>query len=74
MVSVAYNDTAEAVQEFFDTRGGDWAVIADEGDVSLDYAVVGLPESYLISPDGVVVEKFIGGVTRSEIERRIAEQ
>lgn len=74
VVSVAYNDTAEAVQEFFDTRGGDWAVIADEGDVSLDYAVVGLPESYLISPDGVVVEKFIGGVTRADIERRIAEQ
>lgn len=68
VVSVAYNDPPETVRNFFDTNGGDWAVVADNGDISLDYGVVGLPESYLIDPDGIVVRKFVGGVTKAEVE------
>lgn len=75
VVSVAYNDEPSAVQSFFDERGGDWAVIADtENDFSIDYAVVGLPESYLVDPDGTVVHKFVGGITRAEVEQVMAEQ
>lgn len=73
VVSVAYEDTPSKVREFFDTHGGDWAVIADaDSDFSIEFAVVGLPESYLIDPDGVVVHKFVGGVTKAEIEAEIA--
>jgi len=69
VVSVAYNDEPEDVQAFFERNGGDWAVIADdESDFSIDYAVVGLPESYLVDPDGTVVHKFVGGITRAEVE------
>lgn len=73
VVSVAYDDEPAKVQEFFDERGGDWAVVADtESNLAIDYAVVGLPESYLVDPTGVVRKKFTGGVTRAEIERAMA--
>ena len=73
VVSVAFQDDPADVADFFDQRGGDWAVVADgEAGISLDYAVVALPESYLVDPDGTVVHKFIGGVTKSAIEAEMA--
>ncbi len=84
VVSVAFDDPPEAIAEFFDNNGGDWQVIADDrpdgadgtgatSKVSLDYGVVKLPESYLISPEGEVVHKFIGGIRAAEVEAQIAE-
>ena len=73
VVSVAFNDEPAKVKEFFQQHGGDWAVIADEkSDFSIDYAVVGLPESYLVNPEGIVVHKFVGGITKSEVEAEMA--
>ena len=75
VVSVAYNDTPAKVRKFFADNGGDWAVIADDkSDYSIDYAVVGLPESYLIDPEGVVVHKFTGGITAREVEAEMARK
>ncbi|MFN8051902.1 MAG: TlpA disulfide reductase family protein [Acidimicrobiales bacterium] len=74
VVSVAYNDEPSAVKAFFERNGGDWAVIADDkSDFSIDYAVVGLPESYLVDPDGVVVHKFVGGITASAVDAEMAK-
>jgi cytochrome c biogenesis protein CcmG/thiol:disulfide interchange protein DsbE len=74
VVSVAFNEEPEKVDEFFEDNGGDWPVIAEgNGRFALEYGVVKLPESYLIAPDGVVVAKFEGGVTVPEIEGVIAE-
>ena len=75
VVSVAFNDTPANVSQFFEQRGGDWAVVADdENNFSIDYAVIGLPESYLIDPDGVIVHKFVGGITKSEVEQVMADR
>jgi len=74
VVSVAFNDPPESVREFFETRGGEWAVLPDDGNISISYGVVGLPESYLIGPDGVVVRKFVGGVTQAEVEAEMARR
>lgn len=73
IVSVAAGDTAENVTKFFAERGGDWPVLVSDTDAaSIDYGLIKLPESYLISPEGKVVEKFAGGITAEQIERRIA--
>lgn len=80
VVSVAFDDPPETIADFFDRNGGDWQVIGDDRSesvekrpkISLDYGVVKLPESYLISPDGVVVHKFIGGIRAAEVEAEIA--
>lgn len=75
VVSIAWKDTTEKVRDFFDANGGDWAVVADgESDFAIEYAVVGLPESYLVDPDGIVVHKFVGGVTQREVEAEMARR
>ena len=75
IVSVAYDEKPQAIQEFFDANGGDWAVLAKGADdYSLQYGVVQIPESFLVDPDGTVVHKFIGGITAADVDRQIAEQ
>lgn len=69
VVSVVFESTVSSVQKFFTDNGGDWPVINDpDGFVALEYGVAGVPESYLIAPDGTVVTKLIGGVTFRELE------
>jgi cytochrome c biogenesis protein CcmG/thiol:disulfide interchange protein DsbE len=72
VVSVVYNDRPDAVHDFFADRGGDWSVIADGGLAAVDYGVVKVPETYLVAPGGVVVQKYAGGVTREMIEDDMA--
>ncbi|KAA0232905.1 MAG: Thiol-disulfide oxidoreductase ResA [Acidimicrobiales bacterium] len=74
VLSVAFDDTPEAVAAFFEENGGDWPVVTEDlGNVVLDYGVLGVPESFLVSPDGEIVERIIGGVTREGLDQLIAE-
>ena len=76
IVSVAYEDDADSVNKFFAEKGGDWPVLAQNtSDAGLKYGIKKLPESYLIAPDGKVVEKLYGGLDAEkvkEIQERIA--
>ncbi|MEM9465894.1 MAG: redoxin domain-containing protein [Actinomycetota bacterium] len=72
VVSVAFDDSAANVRDFFLENGGDWAVITgDTGSVAIDYGVTAVPESYLVAPSGIVADKIIGGVTADFLDRRI---
>jgi cytochrome c biogenesis protein CcmG, thiol:disulfide interchange protein DsbE len=74
VVSVAFNESPSTVQKFFEKNGGDWPVIAQgNGQFALDYGVVKLPESYLIAPDGTVVEKIDGGIQADQVDATIAK-
>jgi cytochrome c biogenesis protein CcmG/thiol:disulfide interchange protein DsbE len=73
VVSVAFDDDPEAIEAFFAQRGGDWPVLAeDTGSIALDFGVRAVPESYLVAPDGTVVDVFIAGVTRQGLDEAIA--
>jgi cytochrome c biogenesis protein CcmG/thiol:disulfide interchange protein DsbE len=73
VVSVAYDDEADAVARFFEERGGDWTVLdPDDGRTALDWGVAKVPESFLVAPSGVVVERIQGGVIAADIEELIA--
>ena len=74
VVSVMFQDDAAAVRRFFQEKGGEWPVVEDPtGETTLAYGVVKLPESYLISPDGVVQAKFTSSVTAARVDRVITE-
>ena len=73
VVSLAFDDRSAAVDDFFARNGGDWPVLIDDtGPIAIDYGVSGVPESYLIAPNGRVVRKLIGGVTADFIDQEIA--
>lgn len=69
VVAVIYDDSVSAVRRFRDEEGGDWPMlIDDDGRIAVDFGVAGVPESYLISPEGVIVSKIVGGILDGELE------
>lgn len=73
VISVVYGDKPSAVREFFEKRGGDWTVLdSDDGRTALDWGVSKVPESFLVSPEGYVVQRFQGGVVAADLEQLIA--
>jgi len=73
VVSIAFSDSEANVREFFEENGGEWSVLAaDTGRHAISYGVAAVPETFLVSPSGIVTSKFIGGVTRSGLDAEIA--
>lgn len=73
LVSVMFSDSVDRAQEFFEELGGDWPVLVEDmGSVAIDFGVVAVPETYLVSPSGRVEAKWISTVTADELDRVIA--
>jgi cytochrome c biogenesis protein CcmG/thiol:disulfide interchange protein DsbE len=73
VLGVVFSDKPANVREFFRERGGDWPVLEDpQGQVALEFGVRGPPESFVISPRGVVVAKIVGPATIEGLERVLA--
>ena len=69
IIGVIYDDSDKAVRRFRKEEAGDWPMMTDrDGRIAVDFGVSGVPESYLISPDGIVVSKIVGGILDGELE------
>jgi cytochrome c biogenesis protein CcmG/thiol:disulfide interchange protein DsbE len=74
LVSVAFDDTEEDAAAFFEELGGDWPVLVEgTGATGIDFGVTGVPETYLVAPDGTVVAKWVSAVTADGIDAAIAD-
>ncbi len=74
VVSVVFSDDADDVRRFFEQRGGSWPVLDDPvGRVALEWGVTGVPESFLVGPDGTVRAKVTGGVDYERLENLLAQ-
>jgi cytochrome c biogenesis protein CcmG/thiol:disulfide interchange protein DsbE len=70
VMQVVYGDRASTVKSFLRKHGGDWTVVDDpKGSIALDWGVRGLPESYLVDPNGFVLYKITGGADAEGLER-----
>lgn len=72
LVSVAFNDNPEDVQRFFDDFGGSWPVL-DDANLSVEFEISNVPESFLIAPSGLVVQHFVGGIVATDVQATILE-
>lgn len=74
LVSVLFDNTADDARAFFADNGGDWpVVIDDDGAVGVAYGVARVPESFLVAPTGIVVQRLVGGVTQAKLDDLIAQ-
>jgi cytochrome c biogenesis protein CcmG/thiol:disulfide interchange protein DsbE len=73
VVSVLYDDSPADAEEYFARNGGDWPVVLDDGSIANDYGVTGVPETYIVAPNGRVAAKMQGGVTQDGMDRFIQE-
>lgn len=82
VVSIPFGDTEEDARNFFEKHGGDWPVLMDRDAAwAVAFGVMRPPESFLVSPGGIVVAKWQGQITADEVdrvvndlERKVADQ
>jgi cytochrome c biogenesis protein CcmG/thiol:disulfide interchange protein DsbE len=64
VLGVSFEDTDEGALAFRDELGGDWPLAADPGSrTAIAYGVFGVPETFVIAPDGSIAAKTTGAVT-----------
>lgn len=69
LVSVTYDNDSDDARDFFEKWGGEWPVVDDpENRVGVAYGVARVPESFLVAPDGTVVQRLVGGVTAAQLD------
>lgn len=70
VLQVVYGDRTKNVRAFLDKHGATWPVLDDPtGAIALEWGVRGLPESYLVDPNGFVLAKVTGGATAAGLDR-----
>lgn len=62
---INYKDTPENARKFLDELGNPFtALVADEsGRTGLDWGLYGVPETFVVDGDGVIVKRFAGPMT-----------
>ena len=71
-VSVIYQDTAEAIRAYEQLRGS-WGptLIDPESRTAIRYGVYGVPETFVIDPQGTIHEKVTGMVSFESLSRSL---
>jgi thiol-disulfide isomerase/thioredoxin len=73
MVGIVHDDTTDAVTRWVSAHDLGWQVALDPGNrAALDFGTTGQPETYAISPAGLVVGKRAGPATLDDLERLLA--
>jgi cytochrome c biogenesis protein CcmG/thiol:disulfide interchange protein DsbE len=72
IVGVGFEDTEEGGIAYAEELGGDWPLVGDPGSrTAIDYGVFGVPETFVIAPDGTIAGKTVGAVTYDWLEEHI---
>jgi cytochrome c biogenesis protein CcmG/thiol:disulfide interchange protein DsbE len=68
-LGVIYQDEPAKIQRFVERRGAWGPSLVDDGSrVAIAFGVYGVPETFVIDPQGVVVEKITGAVSRDRLD------
>jgi cytochrome c biogenesis protein CcmG, thiol:disulfide interchange protein DsbE len=72
IVGVDFEDTEAAALAYAKEMGGDWPLVTDPGSrTAIAYGVFGVPETFVIAPDGTITAKKVGAVTYAWLTRQI---
>ena len=67
-LGVLYGDEADTAKRYVKRAGSDYPTLIDDAQsIPIDYGVGGVPETFVIDKDGVIVKKFTGPVTEVEL-------
>jgi cytochrome c biogenesis protein CcmG/thiol:disulfide interchange protein DsbE len=70
-VSIDQGDQEQAIREFLQEYGASYAIWLDpDGEITTAYSTMGVPNTFLIGPDGTLLWKHVGPVTADNAELR----
>ena len=70
VVGVAYKDQPAKTHEFLDELGDPFAakVMDRDGKAGIEFGVTGVPETFLVGADGVILAKHSGPLTQADVQ------
>jgi cytochrome c biogenesis protein CcmG, thiol:disulfide interchange protein DsbE len=73
LVAINYKDKPENAAAFLAELGNPFAKIGSDasGRAGIDWGVYGVPETYVIGPDGVIRHKHVGPLDAASVEKEI---
>lgn len=73
IIGLNYKDDPELARRWLAELGNPYLSVPEdrEGRVAIDWGVYGAPETFLVNPQGVIVEKIVGVVTPRNYNERL---
>lgn len=73
LVGINYKDKTENALRFLGELGNPYAAVGTDprGQASIDWGVYGIPETYLVAPDGTILFKQIGPFDSQDVEEKL---
>lgn len=69
VLGVIHDDTPDEVRKYRAEHGGGWPVVDDpRGTTALDYGVRGQPETFVVSPDGRIVARYVSVIDADKMD------
>ncbi|HKP25561.1 MAG TPA: DsbE family thiol:disulfide interchange protein [Dongiaceae bacterium] len=74
VIGVAWKDKPEASQAFLAQLGDPYAATGDDhnGRTGIDFGITGVPETFLVGPDGTVLYRFAGPLSPEGLRDQLA--
>jgi cytochrome c biogenesis protein CcmG/thiol:disulfide interchange protein DsbE len=74
VVGVVYGDSSANARAFLRRIGATWPAVPDPGyEIALRYGVDDPPQSFVVSPNGRVIARVVGGVTATQLDTIISD-
>jgi len=72
-VGIAFNDDTGPMRDFVNKHSVPYPVALDtEGKISIDLGITGVPETYIVNPDGQMTQKWVGPITAKQLTTLLA--
>jgi cytochrome c biogenesis protein CcmG, thiol:disulfide interchange protein DsbE len=74
IVGVAYKDAPEKTRAFLDRVGDPYVqrLVDQDGRAGIEFGVTGVPETFLVGRDGVILDKHTGPIMQADVSRLVA--
>lgn len=71
-LGVVFDDTEEKILRFLQQRGSSYPTVVDErGKTAIAYGVGGVPETFFLDANGVIVAKFNGAMSADDLHANL---
>ena len=73
ILGVAQKDSADNIRRFLGAAGDPYAKVGLDGDgrAGIDWGVYGVPETFIVNGDGIIVYKFVGPMDAESLEKTV---
>jgi len=71
-IGVVFEDTEENARRYLARNGSAFPQLMDQrGKVAVDFGATGVPETYFIDANGIIVDKHVGPISQMELAQRV---